>query len=334
LSPRRIGAVYVWIVAIIAFSIANPGVFPTADTAKGITSQYAVPGLAAVAIIPSLACGAFDVSIGANIGLTGMVFAVLHANHPGLPLGVVIVLVMLVGVLIALANIIAVVVLEIDSFIGTLAMAAILDAIATAISHGQFIPISVNGAWSSVATGEFLGISMPFWYLIVAVIAIGYWLERTTSGRYMYATGFDRETSRLTGVPVTRLRAAGYLTSGLLGAFTGMVYATVISSSSPGHGDAFLIPAFSAAFLGATQFRPGRFNTAGTLVGVLALATVAYGITIAGGPAWSTQLFEGLILLVAIGVGKVGGQRLMIRRRPGGSGRSPFRRLRGRPRRV
>jgi ribose transport system permease protein len=271
--------------------------------------------LAGVAIVVSLACGAFDLTIGANIGLTGMVFAVLHTQHPGMPLGVVIVLVMIVGLAIALANIIVVVIFEIDSFIGTLAMAAILDAIATAISHGQFVAVGVHGAWSSIATGSLLGIQMPFWYLLVAVVVIGYFLERTTFGRYVYAAGFDRETARLTGLPVARLRATGYLTSGLLGAFTGLLYATVVGSASPGDGDGFLIPAFSAVFLGATQVRPGRFNTWGTLIAVFLVATGDYGITIVGGPAWATQLFQGVILLVAIGVGKIGSERLVSRDR-------------------
>jgi len=121
---------------------------------------------------------------------------------------------------------------------------------------------------------------------------------------------FDAETARLTGLPVARLRATGYLVSGVLGAFTGVLYATMIASSTPGGGDAFLLPAFSAAFLGATQIRPGRFNTWGTLIAVLLVATGDYGITILGGAQWTTQLFQGVILIVAIGLGTVGGRRL------------------------
>lgn len=314
-SPRKIGAIYVWLAAIIAFSIAQPDVFPTTTTVQGIMSQYAIPGLAAMAIIVSLSCGAFDLTIGANIGLSGMVFAVLLQHHPGMPVGVVVLLALLVGVAIAAANIITIVVFQIDSFIGTLAMAAVLTAIATALSDGQFVPVQVDGAWQDIATGSFLGIQMPFYYLLVVTVAIGYWLERTTSGRYLYATGFDSETARLTGLPVNRLRAAGYLTSGIIGAFTGVIYTTMIASTTPGGGDSLLLPAFSAAFLGATQIRPGRFNTWGTLVAILLVATGSYGITICGGAQWTTQLFEGVILIVAIGLGKVGGGRLASRGR-------------------
>jgi ribose transport system permease protein len=297
---------YVWIAAIIGFTLANADVFATSTTVKGITSQYAVAGLAAVVIVPSLAVGSFDLTIGANIGLSGVVFAVLMQNHPGMPVGVAIMLVLLIGFAIALANIVAVVIFEIDSFIGTLAMAAILTAIATAVSKGQFIAVKVDGAAASMVSGSFLGIQMPFWYLLVVVVLLAYWLERTTSGRYMYAVGFDRETARLTGLPVARLRAAGYLVSGVLGAAIGVVYAILLSSAVAGGGDGFLIPAFSAAFLGATQVFPGRFNTWGTLLAVLLLATGDIGITISGGPSWTVQLFEGLILLIAIGVGVVG----------------------------
>lgn len=326
-SPRKISAIYALLAAIIAFSITAPDVFPTLTTFQGITSQYAIAGLAAMAIVVSLACGSFDLTIGANIGLSGMVFAVLVSENPSMPVGLAVALTLLVGLAIALANIITVVVFNIDSFIGTLAMMAILQAITAAVSGGEFVPIDVDdSAWASIATGSLWGIQMPFYYLLIVTVAIGYWLERTKSGRYLYAIGFDPDTARLTGLPVARLRAAGYLTSGVLGAFTGVLYTCMVSSASPGGGLAFLIPAFSATFLGATQVRPGRFNTWGTLIAVFLVATGAYGITMSGGPVWATQVFEGVILLVAIALGKVGGERLGNRSRL----RRP-RRLRSRP---
>jgi ribose transport system permease protein len=313
-SVRKIGAVYVWILAIAIFSILKPHEFLALTTFQGIASQYAIVGLGSVAVVVALASGSFDITIGANIGLSSMVFT-LVVRHGSTSIIWAVSLAMLVGLSVAIANIITVVVFEIDSFIGTLAMSAIIDAVAVAMSGGQSINARAPGSWSVFATSSIAGIQLPFYYLLIIAIAIGYWLERTRSGRYIYAVGFDRETARLTGLPIRRLRAAGFLTSGLVGAFTGILLAAQVGSATAGSGDSYLIPTFSAAFLGATQVRPGRFNTWGTLISVFLLATGDYGITIVGGPTWSTQMFQGVVLLVAIGLAQLGGNRLVTRGR-------------------
>jgi ribose transport system permease protein len=131
----------------------------------------------------------------------------------------------------------------------------------------------------------------------------------------MYAIGFDAETARLTGLPVARLRTISLLVSGVIAAFAGIILAASVGSADPNVGASYLIPAFSATFLGATQFRGGRFNTWGTLVAVFLLATGDYGMIEVGGPTWATSIFEGVVLLIAIGFVSQGGLLRSWRRR-------------------
>ena len=107
--------------------------------------------------------------------------------------------------------------------------------------------------------------------MLIIMVALGYWLERTESGRQIYATGFDGETAKLTGVPVRRVVALSLLTSACISGFAGIVLAAQVSAGAPDVGASYLIPAFSGAFLGATQLRGGRFNPWGTVIGVLLL---------------------------------------------------------------
>lgn len=310
ISPKRIGAVYVWLIAIGVFWYLKPDAFPTSQTVDGIASQYAVPGLAAVAIIVSLACGSFDLTIGANIGLSGMVFAMV-SEHVGSSSWLPFVAGLGAGLGVGLANVLVVVVFEVDAFVATLAMTAVIDAVALGASGGNFITVQPTGAIRSLDQASVGDLRVPIFYLILIALALAYWLERTTSGRYIYAIGFSRESAELTGLPVAGLRTAGFLTSALIGSFAGVLYTIQIGSSSPGDGDQFLIPAFSAAFLGATQIRPGRFNPWGTLIAVFVLATCEYGITTCGGAPWTVQLFQGIVLLTAITLARVGGRRVI-----------------------
>ena len=63
-----------------------------------------------------------------------------------------------------------------------------------------------------------------------------------------------------------------------------------------------MIAAFSAAFLGSTQFRGGRCNSWGTIVAVLLLATGSYGLLLSGVGQWAPQVFQGVVLIAAVGV--------------------------------
>lgn len=51
-------------------------------------------------------------------------------------------------------------------------------------------------------------------------------------------------------------------------------------------GPAYLLPAFSAAFLSSTQLRAVRFNVWGTVVAVIILATGVKELQLAGAPIW------------------------------------------------
>ena len=82
----------------------------------------------------------------------------------------------------------------------------------------------------------------------------------------------------------------------------GIVFASAIGSGSPTAGDPYLLAAYAAAFLGATQLRGGRFNAWGTVIAVLLLGTGTTGLALASTPQWSTSVFTGVVLIVALAV--------------------------------
>ncbi|HXC83101.1 MAG TPA: hypothetical protein VNV62_14735, partial [Trebonia sp.] len=138
LSFRNIGAVYVWIVLILIFTIWKPSLFPTAQTAKSILNQYAITGLAALSVVMPLAAGIFDLSIGSTIGFAG-VFVGWSLNTLKLPAPAAILLTLVAGLTIGLFNSLVVVRMRIDSFIGTLATGSIIAALTIWVSGDQII---------------------------------------------------------------------------------------------------------------------------------------------------------------------------------------------------
>ena len=134
----------------------------------------------------------------------------------------------------------------------------------------------------------------------MVAVAIWYLLEHTATGRRLYATGFNPDAARLAGVRIDRLRFMSLVASGGLAGATGIVLASTLGSGSPSAGTPYLLPAFAAAFLGATQLKHGRFNAGGTIIAVLLLGTGVTGLALANAPQWAGDMFVGVVLIAAL----------------------------------
>jgi ribose transport system permease protein len=300
LSPARIGTIYVILAMIIAFGILSPTLFLSPLTAIQVANGSAITALAALALLIPLASGVFDLSFAYTMSLAGVTTAFFYGI-----VEVNLILSMLCGLLISLAvgviNGIVVVVVGIDSFIGTLATGLLVMATITLVTGG----LSVNsprlgGAFSEIAQGRLFGVTYPVYYTVGLAFILWLVLSHTVLGRRIYASGFNLEAARLAGIKVRWIRFGALMTSALIAGGAGIVLASSLSSGSPTAGNPFLLSAFAACFVGATQFKPGLFNAWGTIAAVMMLGTGAVGLSLVRAPAWAGDMFTGLVLLLAL----------------------------------
>jgi ribose transport system permease protein len=134
--------------------------------------------------------------------------------------------------------------------------------------------------------------------VLAAVIYIV--IEYLPVGRYLYASGGNPLAARLAGVRVDRIVFGSLVASSLVAGFAGVVLAARIGTASPDIGPSYLLPAFSAVFLGSTQIKPGRVNVLGTLIAIYLLATGVKGLQLAGAPSYTNNLFNGAALIIAV----------------------------------
>jgi ribose transport system permease protein len=302
LSFNNIGAVYVWLLIIIFFWWLEPGTFGSSDTLRVVLNDGAITGLVALSLVVPLAAGVFDLSIGGTIGVTSMVTAKLLADTSINPTTAIFAA-LLVALAIGLVNAIVVVICKIDPFIGTLATSSLLGALVLIVSDNKSVASPrLLGGFARISRMKIWGITAPVLYLFVVALILWFLLEHTATGRRIYAIGFNRETARLSGVNVDRIRFYSLITSAFIAGLAGVVLTSRISVGSPTIGPPFLLPAFAAVFVGATQIRGGRFNVLGTLIAVYLIGTGNTGLSLSGQPLWAPQVFVGLILISAIGL--------------------------------
>lgn len=312
LGVDRFGALYVLAVIIAIFAVWAPETFPTLDTAKQVVNNYAITALIALALVIPLSAGVFDISGAYTMSLTGVLatWLIVRADMAVAP---AVALALLAGLGIGAINAFVVVGLRIESLIATLATGSLIQAFTIMITQSTAInDAKLTQGFAEIGQTYVSGFGLPVLYALLVALAIWWVLEHTATGRRIYATGFNADAARLAGVATDRLRVCSLLVSGSVAGLAGVVLASRISTGSPTAGTAYLLPAFAAVFLGATQFKRGRFNAAGTILAVVLLGTGVTGLGIVDAPEWSGAMFTGVVLIAALAV--TGAQRRGIRR--------------------
>ena len=176
---------------------------------------------------------------------------------------------------------------------------------------------------------EFLAISGSVWIFprrrsMLSSSASTLWIvfEYLPLGRYLYvlgasprarsSTAFRRgATSRLASSPPERSRPS-----------PASCCSRSLQVGQSSVGQEYLLPAFTAALLGATSVRPGRVNVWGTVLAVAVLAVTVAGLNQLGAPFFVEPLFNGSMLILAVGLAVQAAQRRQRRGTRGRQGRA------------
>lgn len=300
LSFRRISALYIFVVLFAVFSIWVPDTFLESGTWRSLLSTQSLTAIVAIGLVIPVAAGAFDLAVGAEVGLGAILVAWLISSS-GLSIGLAIVLALAGGAAIGLASGIAITRFRIDSFIATLGMSSVLLALISWISGDQAI-LELPQSFQNIASNEFLGITYSVWIMLGVAAIVSYVLDFTSVGRWVYATGGNSEAARLAGIKTSVVVVGSLMACGMIAGLAGVLNSATLGAGDPTIGPAYLLPAFSAVFLGSTQFRDGRFNVWGTVVAAYVLAVGVKGLQLGGAPTWVPDLFNGVALLVAVGL--------------------------------
>jgi ribose transport system permease protein len=307
-TARRIEAwalVVMWIALVIAFSIAEPGLFMTLGNWSNILGSQAVLLMLALASLIPLVMRDFDLSLGTITTLSAMVLAILNVeDHWNIVLACVVAVA--VSVCCSAINALLTVRFGGDPFVITLGMLTVLTGVIYLISGSATVGVVSPGFSKVIFIDTFAGIPVEFWIGLLVTLIVWYILAMTPAGQQAVIVGESREVAKLSGVRVGRARTIGYLAAGLIAGLGGVVYAATTGSVDPTTGGTVLVlPAVAAVFLGATCITPGRFNAPGSAIAVYFLASGAAGLENLGAEDYVQQLFYGAALIVAVVVPKM-----------------------------
>jgi ribose transport system permease protein len=294
---HRFGLLIVWLMVALVFAIVEPSSFLTSGNLGTIFGSQSVLLVLALALLVPFSAGEYDLSIAGVLSVTLVLIGYLNVKE-GWPIVAVLAVAIAVGLLVGVVNAVLVVGVGLDSMVVTLGMGTLLLGIGIGVNNETTAGIS-PGLVKVISTNLFT-LPLSFYYGIALTLILWYVFSFTPIGRYLYFVGSGRDVARLSGLPVSSIRAGSLITSSTMAAFGGVVLAGTLGTADPNVAASYLLPAFAAAFLGSTAITPGRFNPWGTFIAVYFLVTGITGLTLLGLSDWIQQVFYGGSLIIAV----------------------------------
>jgi len=293
----------IYLLILIGFSITslvNPSFpFLTHDNLSGVISQN-VPVLAILAIGAGvlMIAGEFDLSIGASIGLSAIVFIrVANAQNWILALIAAIATAMAVH----LINGCIVVFTRIPSFIATLGMSffwtgasikvnGLTPAVLYTFGHGTGVNIFAGNH------GYFR--SQLLWLIGIGVVA-WFFLHRHRLGNKVYAVGGNAAAAKAVSIKPNVVKLQSFAILGFMVGIAAILIAVRTADMQPGTTGDYTLLAIAAAVVGGCSLTGGRGSIFGMIIGAALILTIENGLILGRAPGFYVQLFLGLCIVVA-----------------------------------
>ncbi len=295
---RSVGILLPFVILFVVISVSSSS-FLTKPNLLNILDQQSAILTMAMAGTLVLISGGLDLSVGATYALSGVVAAQFAQHHGVFP---AVVLALLTGLAIGLANGVISTVFRINSLIATLAMSFIVSGLASRVTSGNLIVLTEHPTFAKIAQTEFLGVRTSIWIALAALVVLGVILSRSTLGRYLYAAGGNPDAAHLAGVRVTGVRIAAFAASGVAAALAGVIDTSRVLSAQSSSGDSLAFTVLAGIVVGGTSILGGEGAIWRTVVGVLFIALVGNGFDLLGVNPLYQQITLGVILLLAVGL--------------------------------
>jgi ribose transport system permease protein len=274
--------------------------FATFSNLGNVLQNFCFIGVLAIGMTPVIITGGIDISIGSTLGLCGVVLGVLL--EADMPLWVGIGATVLTGLAAGFVNGYLIAYLRLSPFVVTLGMLSALRSLAIVVTSNQAVYSfgHAEPAILAIGGGKTFGIANVFYALLVGAIVLHYLLTRSRWGRYVLAIGGNEHATRMTGIPVKRIKLSAYVFAGLMASVAGIFLVGWLGSvtNSLGQGDELRV--IAATVIGGASLAGGSGSAFGAVIGSLLIEEIRNALLLAGVDPFWQGLFVGLFIILAV----------------------------------
>lgn len=286
------------------FSFATPSFLTPNNLFNLVVNNVVLLAIVALGLTLVISSGGIDLSVGVSVDMASMIFLMLLAAGYGTVAGIS--LGLGAALLVGLLNALLITRVNISPFLATLGVLFIGQSTQQLATNGGqpiYLVTGEAGAnFNAIARTSLFGIPTPVIVLIVCAIVVYLVLHRSVFGRTVRALGAKPGVAWYSGIPVPRQLSLVYIGSALLCGITGILLSATVKSYVPMSGNAFLLDAIGATFIGTTLSAERRPSVHGTILGVLLLAVVKNGLLLIGWNFYWQQVGIGVLVFLVLAV--------------------------------
>ena len=314
---------YILLLLILVISVITTVVnrrFVHPQNIINIFQQIAVLGIVASGVGMLLVSGHVDISVGSQVSLLGVIFAMLIQKILGLPEGnvapwrqtfvypIAIALTFGVGTLVGFVNGVTVVKSRANSFIISLGFMSAYHGLALLVTGGA--SYMLFGRFETVGRGRilhYLPISIIFFLGVVLLSHVI--LKYFRYGRFLYAIGSNRRAAHVSGINTDRVVIRAYTVVGILNALAAIILISRVGSALATTGDAYALDALASVIVGGVALSGGKGGALNIFLGVVLVGLIGNALIIMNVNPYARDLVIGLIIIAAVALSQLSGSR-------------------------
>ena len=272
--------------------------FVTWSNLISLGRQSAITAIVAMGMTFILVGGGIDLSLGAQVAVTGMTTAwfIVKLNIPLTP---AIILCLIVGICLGFINGFICTKINIHPLIITMALSIVYRGIAKIVNNGMPL-YNLPTKLMNFDRIYVLGIPIINYFLLLLILIGSYILNKTYLGKYIYAVGENEKTAELAGIDTVHTKWIIYSIAGLFSGIASILLLAKVGSAQPNAMANIELDVFAAAAIGGIGFTGGRGHLINIVLGVLVLEIIGNAFIILDVGEYYRSIFKGLVLLGAL----------------------------------
>ena len=251
-----------------------------------------------------------DLSMAANLALTGMIVALLNFHFPSIPVWALLVLATALGLVMGMINGLLVWKLGIPAIVVTLGTMSIYRGIIFLLSDGGWVNSHQMGVdFLGLPRTSLLGLPVLSWFAIAALLLVGYFLRFSRTGRALYTAGGNATAAYYTGINAGKMQFVSFCLSGALAGFCGYLWISRFAVAYVDVANGFELQVVAACVIGGISTMGGTGRVIGCLCGTLFLGIINNALPVIGiSPFWQMAI-SGAVIVVAVLLNERGNKR-------------------------
>jgi rhamnose transport system permease protein len=301
LKSREAILALILVLTVACISLYQP-VFIEAQNIGDMLTETSVLFMMALAQMVVILTRGIDLSVAANLALSGMIAALVSQYYPEVPLVLMILTGVAVGLILGIFNGFLIAYLGIPAIVVTLGTLAVYRGLIIIIAKGDQVNASEMGrSFQDFPKETLLGLTSPVWIAIVVSILFWLFLNLTRAGRGLYAVGGNPVAARYCGINQQAQELMAYATSGAVSGLCGYLWVARYGVAYSEIANGYELTVIAACVIGGVSIGGGVGTVAGTLLGAMFLGIVMTALPVMQvSPFWQMAISGAAILAAVI----------------------------------